>query len=156
MGSLNASIIFICKSNYIIWMRLLRQLPSSRRPRAQSFGNHIDDPGRRLISRRFFSRLGSSVGNGLSRQIPPKFIEISLVDESFDLILKLDALLGIVAVAPVESAVLPSIEAFCLQRRRPSQVLFPLDLHQNLRTESRKRSIGVIPGACRPWSLPSG
>ena len=87
---------------------------------------------------------------------PPEFTEIPSVDESFDLILKLDALLGIVAVALVESAVLSSVQAFCLQRRRPSWVFFPLDLHQDLRTGSGERSVGVVPEAYRPRSLLPG
>ena len=109
MGSFNAPNIFICKSNYIIRAQLLRRLPSSRCSRTQLFGNHIDDPGRRLIGGRFLSRRGSSVGHRLGWRVPPKFIEIPSADEGFDLILKLDALLGIMVVAPMEPIVLSLI-----------------------------------------------
>ena len=80
--------------------------PPRRRPRAQPLGDHVDDSDRRLIVRRFISRLGSSIGNWLGRRTLPKFTEIPPVDESFDLILQLEALLGVVAVASVKSAVL--------------------------------------------------
>ena len=155
MESLDTPNIFICKSNYIILAQLLHRLPSSSHPWAQSFGDHVDDPGRGLVIHRFFSRLGSSVGDGSSRWVPPKFVEIPSAYEGLDLILELDALLGVVAMAPMKSTVLSSVEALCLQRRRPSQIFFPFDLHQNLRTRSRERSIGVIPVTHQPRTSPS-
>ena len=57
---------------------------------------------------------GPPVGHRLSRQVSSKFTEIPPADESFDLVLQLDALLGVVAVASMKSTVLPTVEAFCL------------------------------------------
>ena len=156
MGSLDSPSILICEDDYIILTWPLRRLPFSSHSLIQSSGDHIDDSSSRLVIHRLFSRLGSLVIKESSRWVPSVLSEIASSDEVFYFILELDALLGGMTASLMEPTVPSSIEAFCLQTRRSSQIFCSFDLHQDLCTRSRERSVGVILAMHRLRTSPSG
>ena len=156
MGSLDFSSILICKDDYMILVRPLRRLYFSSRSSIQSSGDHVDDSSSRLIIHCLFNRLGLSVGKRPSRWVPSVLFERASLDEVLYLIFELDALFGGMPVTPMEPAVSSPVEAFCLQRRRPSQIFCSFNFHQDLRTKSREESVGVIPAMRRSQTPLSG
>ena len=72
--------------------------------------------------------------------------EIAFVDESLDLILQLEAFVGIVTVVMMEAAVLPLVSPhrWSFHRWWSVEVLLALNLHEDLSLRSSQRDVAVV------------